>query len=42
MKYLFARFVKDVSGANAVELGLIAAGISISIIAIMSGLATNR
>ena len=42
MKNLFVRFVKDDSGANAIELGLIAAGISIAIIAIMNGLATGR
>ncbi|HWX84919.1 MAG TPA: Flp family type IVb pilin, partial [Xanthobacteraceae bacterium] len=28
MKSLFARFVKDESGATAIEYGLIAAGIS--------------
>lgn len=42
MKNLFVRFLKDDSGANAIELGLIAAGISLSIIVIMIGLVTNR
>ena len=34
----FARFVKDTSGATAIEYGLIAAGISLAIIAVVSGL----
>ena len=42
MKNLFVRFIKDHSGANAIELGLIAAGISVAIIAIMNGLLTSR
>jgi len=32
------KFVKDESGATAVEYGLIAAGISVSIIAVVHGL----
>jgi pilus assembly protein Flp/PilA len=32
MKTLFSRFVKDESGATAIEYGLIAAGISVVII----------
>jgi pilus assembly protein Flp/PilA len=32
------RFVQDQSGASAVEYGLIAAGILVSIIAVMQGL----
>ena len=35
MKNLFVRFVKDNSGATAIEYGLIAAGISIAIIAVV-------
>ena len=38
MKTLFARFAKDESGATAIEYGLIAAGISLAIIAIVNGL----
>lgn len=38
MKNLIARFVKDQSGATAIEYGLIAAGISLAIIAIVNGL----
>ena len=38
MKNLLARFVKDESGATAIEYGLIAAGISLVIIAIVGGL----
>ncbi len=33
MKTLFARFAKDESGATAIEYGLIAAGISVAIVA---------
>jgi pilus assembly protein Flp/PilA len=38
MKTLFSRFVKDESGATAIEYGLIAAGISVAIIAVVNGL----
>ena len=41
MKNLFARFVKDESGATAIEYGLIAAGISLAIIAVVNGLGNN-
>ena len=41
MKNLFTRFVKDESGATAIEYGLIAAGISLAIIAVVNGLGTN-
>jgi pilus assembly protein Flp/PilA len=41
MKNLIARFVKDQSGATAIEYGLIAAGISLAIIAAVNGLGTN-
>jgi pilus assembly protein Flp/PilA len=41
MTKLFARFLNDVSGATAIEYGLIAAGISITIIAVVNGLGTN-
>jgi pilus assembly protein Flp/PilA len=42
MKNLIARFVKDESGATAIEYGLIAAGISLAIIAVVNSLGTNR
>jgi len=35
------RFAKDESGATAIEYGLIAAGISVAIIAVVQGLGTN-
>lgn len=35
------RFIKDDSGATAIEYGLIAAGISVAIIAVVNGLGTN-
>ena len=41
MKNLITRFVKDQSGATAIEYGLIAAGISLAIIAVVNGLGTN-
>jgi pilus assembly protein Flp/PilA len=41
MKSLIWRFVKDESGATAIEYGLIAAGISIAIIAVVNGLGTK-
>ena len=41
MKSLIARFVKDESGATAIEYGLIAAGISLAIIAVVNGVGTN-
>jgi pilus assembly protein Flp/PilA len=41
MKNLIARFVKDQSGATAIEYGLIAAGISLAIIAVVNGLGTK-
>ena len=41
MKNLIARFVKDESGATAIEYGLIAAGISLAIIAVVNGLGSN-
>lgn len=41
MKSLLSRFVKDQSGATAIEYGLIAAGISVAIIAVVQGLGTS-
>jgi len=41
MKNLFMRFAKDESGATAIEYGLIAAGISVAIIAVVNGLGTQ-
>ena len=38
MTNLVKRFAKDESGATAVEYGLVAAGISVAIIAVMQGL----
>jgi pilus assembly protein Flp/PilA len=38
MKNLVSRFVKDESGATAIEYGLIAAGISVVIIAAVKAL----
>jgi pilus assembly protein Flp/PilA len=37
MKMLLTRFAHDESGATAIEYGLIAAGISVAIIAVLSG-----
>lgn len=41
MKSLFFRFVTDESAATAIEYGLIAAGISVAIIAVVNGLGSN-
>ena len=41
MKTLVSRFVKDQSGATAIEYGLIAAGIAVAIIAVVQGLGSN-
>jgi pilus assembly protein Flp/PilA len=41
MKKLATRFLNDESGATAIEYGLIAAGISLAIIAVVNGLGTN-
>ncbi len=41
MKNLFVRFVKNESGATAIEYGLIAAGISVAIIAVVNGLGSQ-
>jgi pilus assembly protein Flp/PilA len=40
MKNLVSRFVKDESGATAIEYGLIATGIAIAIIAAVNGVGT--
>jgi len=41
LKNKFLRFLRDESGATAIEYGLIAAGISLAIIAAVNGLGTN-
>ena len=41
MKKVFSKFLKDESGATAIEYGLIAAGISLAIIAAVNGLGTS-
>ncbi len=41
MKNLVMRFAKDESGATAIEYGLIAAGISVAIIAVVQGLGSK-
>jgi pilus assembly protein Flp/PilA len=38
---MLARFFKDESGATAIEYGLIAAGISVAIIAVVQGLGSK-
>jgi pilus assembly protein Flp/PilA len=38
---ILARFMKDESGATAIEYGLIAAGISVAIIAVVVGLGSK-
>ncbi len=41
MRNLVARFWADESAATAIEYGLIAAGISLAIIAVVNGLGSN-
>ena len=41
MTNLLSAFLKDETAATAIEYGLIAAGISVSIIAVVQGLGTN-
>jgi pilus assembly protein Flp/PilA len=41
MTRTFLKFWKDESGATAIEYGLIAAGISLAIIAVVNGIGTN-
>ncbi len=38
---LFTSFVRDESGATAIEYGLIAAGIAVAIITVVQGLGTK-
>jgi pilus assembly protein Flp/PilA len=41
MTKLIARFVKDESGATAIEYGLIASGIALAVIAAVNGTGTK-
>jgi pilus assembly protein Flp/PilA len=41
MRQLFRAFMNDQSAATAIEYGLIAAGISVAIIAVVNGLGTQ-
>jgi pilus assembly protein Flp/PilA len=41
MTNIFKQFIADESGATAIEYGLIAAGISLAIIAVVNGLGTK-
>jgi len=41
MRKAFKDFIADESGATAIEYGLIAAGISLAIIAVVNGLGTK-
>lgn len=41
MKRILSRFLADEAGATAIEYGLIAAGISLAIIAVVNSLGTN-
>ena len=38
---LFSKFLKDQSGATAIEYGLIAAGISVAIVTVVGTVGTN-
>jgi pilus assembly protein Flp/PilA len=41
MHSLVMRFLKDESGATAIEYGLIAAGISVAILTVLKGVGTK-
>ena len=41
MTKLFARFVKDESGATAIEYGLIAAGIGVAIVTVVGNVGSE-
>jgi pilus assembly protein Flp/PilA len=41
MQSILSRFLKERSGATAIEYGLIAAGISVAIIAVVSGIGST-
>ena len=41
MKNLVSRFIKQESGATAIEYGLIAAGIAMAIVAAVNGVGTS-
>ena len=41
MKKILAKFLMDENGATAIEYGLIAAGISLAIIAVVNGIGSN-
>ena len=41
MKQMIAKFLADENGATAIEYGLIAAGISIAIVAVVNGIGSN-
>jgi len=41
MKNMFVRFMRDESGATAIEYGLIAAGISVAIITVVGTLGSS-
>ena len=41
MRKMFKKLLRDNSGATAIEYGLIAAGISVAIIAVVNGLGTS-
>jgi pilus assembly protein Flp/PilA len=41
MKNVITRFIADESGATAIEYGLIAAGISVAIIAVVQGMGSK-
>ncbi len=41
MRTSIARFVKDESGATAIEYGLIAAGIAVAIVTVVGTVGTN-
>jgi pilus assembly protein Flp/PilA len=41
MRKVLARFLRDETGATAIEYGLIASGIALAIVAVVLGVGTN-
>ncbi|HEY1978916.1 MAG TPA: Flp family type IVb pilin [Xanthobacteraceae bacterium] len=41
MKHMARRFLRDESGATAIEYGLIAAGVAVAIITVVNGLGSK-
>ena len=41
MKYWVQRFLRDTSGATAIEYGLVASGIALAVLSVVNGIGTK-